>query len=74
MARVNNDILGISKLKWTEMGGFNSDDHYVYYYRQEYLRGSGVAIIINKSPKCSTWIQSQNQQNDLYLFVRQTIK
>ena len=48
MARVNNDILGISELKWTEMGGFNSDDHYVYYCRQEYLRGNGVAIIVNK--------------------------
>ena len=42
------DILIISELKWTEMGGFNSDDHYVYYCRQEYLRGNGVAIIVNK--------------------------
>ena len=74
MARVNIDILGISKLKWTEMGGFNSDDHYVYYCRQEYLRGSGVAIIINKSPKCSTWMQSQKRQNDLCSFPRQTIQ
>ena len=45
---LNIDILEISKLKWTEMGGFNSDDHYVYYCRQEYLRGNGVAIIVNK--------------------------
>ena len=48
MARVNIDILAISKLKWTEMGKFNSDDHYIYYYGQESLRGNGVAIIINK--------------------------
>ena len=46
MARVN--ILGISKLKWTGMGGFNSDDHYIYYCRQESLRRNGVAIIVNK--------------------------
>ena len=48
MSRVNINILGISKLKWTAMGGFNSDDHYIYYYRQESLRRNGVAIIINK--------------------------
>ena len=48
MARVNFDILGISELKWTEMGEFNSDDHYIYYYDQESLRGSGVAVIVNK--------------------------
>ena len=59
MARVNVDILGISQLKWTGMGEFNSDDHYVYYCRQEFLRRNGVAIIVNKSPKCSTWMQSQ---------------
>ena len=48
MARVSINILGISKLKWTEMGEFNSDDHYIYYYDQESLRGSGVAVIVNK--------------------------
>ena len=48
IARVNVDILGISELKWTEMGEFNSDDHYIYYYRQESLRRNGVAIIVNK--------------------------
>ena len=48
MARVNDDILGISKLKWTGMGEFNSDDHYVYYCGQESLRRNGVAIIVNK--------------------------
>ena len=48
MARVNVDILGISELKWTGMGEFNSDDHYIYYSGQESLRGNGVAIIVNK--------------------------
>ena len=48
MAKVNNDILGISELKWMGMGEFNSDDHYIYYCGQESLRRSGVAIIINK--------------------------
>ena len=59
MARVNIDILGISELKWTGMGEFNSDDHYSYYCRQESLRRNGAAIIVNKSPKYSTWMQSQ---------------
>ena len=48
MARVNIDILGISELKWTGMGEFNSDAHYIYYYGQESLRRNGVAIIVNK--------------------------
>ena len=48
MARVNIDILGISELKWTGMGEFNSDDHYIYYCGQESLRRNGVAIIDNK--------------------------
>ena len=47
-ARVNVDILGISKLKWTEMGEFNSDDDYIYYCGQESLRRNGVAIMVNK--------------------------
>ena len=51
MARVNVDILGISKLKWTEMGEFNSDDYYIYYCGQESLRRNGVAIIVNKRVK-----------------------
>ena len=59
MARVNVDILGINELKWTGMGEFNSDDCYIYYCGQESLRRNGVAIIVNKSPKCSTWMQSQ---------------
>ena len=48
MARVNVDILGISKLKWTGMGEFNSDDHYIYYCEQESFRRNGVAIMVNK--------------------------
>ena len=59
MARVNIDILGISELKWTGMGGFNSDDHYIYYPGQESLRRNGVALVVNKSLKCSTQAQSQ---------------
>ena len=73
-ARVNVDILGISELKWTGMGEFNLDDHYIYYCGQESLRRNGVAIMVNKSPKCSTWVQSQKQQNDLSSFPRQTIQ
>ena len=48
MAKVNMDILGISELKWTGMGEFNSEDHYIYYLGQESLRRNGVAVIINK--------------------------
>ena len=50
MARVNIDILGISELKWTGMGEFNSDDHYIYYRGQESHRRNGVALIVNKRP------------------------
>ena len=56
MGRVNVNILGISELKWTGMGEFNSNDHYIYYCEQEYLRRNGVDIMVNKSPKCSTWM------------------
>ena len=49
MARVNVNLLGISKLKGTEMGEFNSDDHYIYYCGQEFLRRNGVAIIVTKN-------------------------
>ena len=62
LARVNIHILGISELKWTGMGKFNSDDHYIYYCGQEFLRRNGVALIINNSPKCSTWVQSKNDK------------
>ena len=49
MARLNIDILGISKLKWTGMGDFNSDDHYIYYYGQESLKRNGVALKVSLS-------------------------
>ena len=75
MARVGVYILGIRELKWTGMGEFNSDDHYIYCCRQESLRRNGVAIIVNqKSPKCNIWMQSQKRQNDLCSFPRQTIQ
>ena len=48
MARVNINILGIRKLKWTGMSEFNSDDHYIYYCGQEFLRRNGIALIVNK--------------------------
>ena len=48
MARLNNDILGIGELKWTEMGEFNSDDHYIYYCGQEFLRRNGAALIVDR--------------------------
>ena len=51
MARVNINILGISKLKWTGMGEFNSDDHYIYYCGQESLRRNEAALIVNKKSK-----------------------
>ena len=49
MARVNVDILGISELKWTGMSEFNADNHYIYYFGQEFLRRNGVVIIVNKT-------------------------
>ena len=58
-ARVNIDILGISEVKQTGMGKFNSNDHYISYCGQESLRRNGVAITVNNSLKCSTWMQSQ---------------
>ena len=65
MARVNINIFQIRELKWTGMGEFNSDDYYIYYCVQESLRRNGVAIMVNKSLKCSTWMQSQKRENDL---------
>ena len=59
MARVNINILRISELRWTGMGEFDSDDYDIYYCGQESLRRNGVAIMVNKSLKCSTWMQSQ---------------
>ena len=58
VARMNIDILGISELKWTGMGELNSDN-YIYYCGKESLRRNGVALIVNKSPKCSSWVQFQ---------------
>ena len=67
MARVNVDILGISKLKWAGMGEFNSDDHYIYYCGQENLWRNGVAIIVNKR----VWnaVLGCNLKNDRMIFV-----
>ena len=74
MARVNINILGISELERTGMGEFNSDDHYIYSCGQESLRRNGVAIRVKKSPKCSTWMQPEKQQNNLCSFPRQIIQ
>ena len=62
MTRVNVGILGISELKWTGIGEFNSDDHHIYYCGQESLRRNGVAIIVNKSPKCSIGCNLKNDR------------
>ena len=69
---MNINSLGIRELKWTRMDEFNSDAHYMYYIGQESLRRNEVSLIVNKSPKCSTCVQSQKGQNDLCLFPRQT--
>ena len=68
MARVNVDILGISKLKWTGMGEFNSDDHYIYYCGQESLRRNGVAIMVNK--RVQNAVLGCNLKNDRMISVR----
>ena len=68
MARVNVDILGISKLKWTGMGEFNSDDHYIYYCRQESLRRNGIAITVNKRVRNA--VLGCNLRNDRMMSVR----
>ena len=73
MARVNVDILGISELKCLGMGEFNSDDHCIHYCGQESLRRNGVALIVNKSLKCSSWVKSQKGENDLCSLPRQTL-
>ena len=67
MARVNVDILGISELKWTGMGEFNLDDHYIYYCGQESLRRNGVAIIVNKRVRNA--IFGCNLKNDKMISV-----
>ena len=68
MAKVNIDILGISELKWTGMGEFNSDDHYIYYCGQESLRRSGVAIMVNKRVRNA--VLGCNLKNDRMISVR----
>ena len=67
MARVNVDILGISELKWTGMGEFNSDNHYIYYCGQESLRRNGVAIIVNK--RVQTTVFGCSLKNDRMISV-----
>ena len=68
MARVNINILGISELKWTGMGEFNSDDHYIYYCRQESLGRNGVAIMVNKRVRNA--VLGCNLKNDRMISVR----
>ena len=68
MARVNVDIQGISKLKWTGMGEFNSDDHYIYYRGQESLRRNGVAIMVNKTVQNA--VLACNLKNERMISVR----
>ena len=68
MARVNVDILGISRLKWTGMGEFSSDDHYIYYCGQESLRRNGVAIVVNKIIRSA--VLGCNIKNDRMISVR----
>ena len=67
VARVNIDILGISKLKWTGMGKFNSDNHYIYYCRQESLRRNGLAIIVSK--RVQNAVLGCNLKNDRMISV-----
>ena len=67
MARVNVDILRISKLKWTGMGEFNSDDHYIYYCGQESLRRNGLAITVNK--RVQNAVLGCNLKNDRIISV-----
>ena len=68
MARVTVNILGISELKWTGMGEFNSDDHYIYYCGQESLRRNGVAIMVNK--RVQNAVLGCNLKNDRMIRVR----
>ena len=67
-SRVNVDILGIRELKWTGMGGFNSDDHYIYYCGQESLRRNGVAIMVNKTVRNT--VLGCNLKNERMISVR----
>ena len=69
MARVNVNILGISELKWTGMGEFNSDDHYIYYCGQESLRRNAVAIIVNKRVQNAVQLDAISKMTERSLFV-----
>ena len=73
MARVNVDILRISKLKWTGMGEFNSDDHYIYYCGQESLRRNGVALMVKRVQNAVLGCNLKNNRM-ICLFPRQTIQ
>ena len=68
ISRVNVDVLGISKLKWTGMGEFNSDDHYIYYCRQESFRRNGVASTVDK--RVQNAVLGCNLKNDRMISVR----
>ena len=70
MATVNIDMLGISELKWTGVGEFNSDDHYIYYCGQESLRRNGVAIIVNR--RVQNAVLGCNLKNDRMISVHKT--
>ena len=74
MARVNIDILGISKLKFTGMGEFNSENHCIYYYGQESLRRNGVATIVNKRVRNAALGCNLKNDRMISLFSRQTIQ
>ena len=67
VARVNVNILGISELKWTEMCEFNSDDHYIYYCGQDFLRRNGVAIIVNN--RVQNVVLGCNFKNDRMIYI-----
>ena len=67
MAKVNIDILGICELKWTGLSEFNSDDHYIYYCGQEYLRRNGIALIVNK--RVQNAVLGYNLKNDRMISV-----
>ena len=74
LASININILGISELKWTGMGEFNSDNHYIYYCGQESLRRNGVALIVNKRVQNAVLGCNLKNMNDLWSFPRQTIQ
>ena len=71
MARVKINILGMSKLKWTGRGEFNSDDHYIYYCGQESLRRNGIAIMVNKKVQ-NEYLDAVSKTTELSLFISKT--